>query len=50
MKKDQEIYQKTCPNCKKEFKTKRKRKIYCSQTCQMKAWMDDHPRTKKNEI
>ena len=29
---------KACPNCKKEFKTANRRKIYCSRTCVVRAY------------
>jgi hypothetical protein len=38
------VYTKTCPNCKKEFRTARRNKIYCTQKCNFDAWDKRNPR------
>lgn len=42
-------YKRTCLECNKEFETKYKKKVYCSQKCNFKSWDKRNPRKKEEK-
>jgi len=46
--KQKEQFRKTCRECNVRFWTNRTNKVYCSQRCANRAWVKDHPRTKRD--
>ena len=38
------LLDRTCPQCKTFFQTKRQKKVFCSDICRVKNWQERYPR------